>query len=97
MKTIVRKIDVYEFDELHKTIQIKVINNEINLVLQEPLESLLDDVRAAIEKAEKLNTPWFAGQIIYEDCNELILSYCRNYEYTITGEIYVSELGDEDK
>ena len=73
---------VYEYDELSKEAQEKALEWIVGCELE-----LMDENSPfydAIEKAEKMRTPWFAGSYIYEMYNKDLEETLRANGYTFT-------------
>lgn len=84
-------VTVYEFDELTKKAKDKVIDDIIVSWLEMP-DLVPDEAKAvfdqAINRAQGLQTPWFAGSYIYDLCREIILTQCRQFYYFANGDVY---------
>lgn len=71
MKTITKTFKLYEFDELDKDIQNKIIFDWINVAMEIMNEnSLFYD---CVIKMEEMRTPWFLASCIYEEHKEDII------------------------
>lgn len=80
---------VYKYNELKKDIQHKVINDQVKWILEcIPYEELSDNMKKAIDKSEKMQTPWFAGSYIVEYAMNEIISMVAEFEYLKDGSIY---------
>ena len=65
----------YEFDELSEEAQNKAISDHINfwMEVREFDEENKGNFEKAVDEAEKMKTPWFMGEYIYDYCkNEII-------------------------
>lgn len=85
------EISVYEFDELDEEVQRTVIEAYVNFLLEiveASGEGVIPKVDAAIEKAERLRTPWFTQQIIFENMESEIKQEVRKYYYFSNGRIH---------
>ena len=84
-------IAVYTYDELNERAQDIALNRQIEFYLgtyrgtPEEEGSIID---LAIKKADRLQTPWFAGAYIYEMGREFVLEDLRQYEYFSDGSIF---------
>lgn len=79
MKTITRKIKVYEYDELSGDSQDKAVTDYINFIIEViPYEEL----------SESMQTPWFVGSYIWEYAKDEILENVREYPYLKNGDIF---------
>ena len=75
MRTIRTK--VYQFSELSKAAKDKVINDRINDMIQYEAEDHYKnwpEFKKAMDKAEAMKTPWFAGEYVFEYCGKDIIS-----------------------
>ena len=94
MKKVNVEYSVYQFDELEKKAQDKVINEYIKFVLETTDINSLDkksNLLKAHQRAEEMRTPWFTGSYIWEYCEEEVLSAVRDEEYLINGELFIGE------
>ena len=88
MRIITRKYKVYKFAELQKSVQDKVINEEIKFIMEAtPYESMSPDMQRAVDKAESMRTPWFAGNYIWDYCKDEIMESVDSREYLINGNV----------
>lgn len=89
MKIIIKKYQVYEYDELTKDAQNKVINDHIKWIIEcIPYDKLSLDMKRAVDKSESMQTPWFVGSYIYEYAMNEILEYVKTQSYLINGDIF---------
>lgn len=88
MKTITIKIDLYEFDELSKESQEKAIGDHISMIIENGLYDALPEYKEAFEEAEKMKTPWFLHEYVFEKCKDAIYSDLRNAYYKIDGRFF---------
>ena len=58
-----QEIKAYELEDLDSEIQEKVIADYINFLIEIGVPECYQD---AVKRAEKLQTPWFTANIIYE-------------------------------
>ena len=86
-------ITVYTYDELSEKAQDRALNRQIEFYLDtyrgtpEEKGSIID---LAIKKANRMQTPWFAGTYIYEMGREFVLEDLRQHEYFMDGSIFGS-------
>ena len=79
------KVMVYEYDELGDKEKMRAVNDHITFLLQfDPEDTYFMD---SIEKAEALRTPWFIGEIMWEDHRIEIEEELRQYTYLKDGSI----------
>lgn len=86
MKEITRTYQIYRFDELSPEAQEKAISDHIEFEIEtygywqgEKLED--NPIHDSVLKSERLQTPWFLGEIIYEDNKEYIIDTIRANQY----------------
>lgn len=94
MLEITRKIKIYKFKELKENVQEKIINDFITMIAQETNFEELNkntNLYKAYLECERMQTPWFLGQYIWEYDKNHILKMCNSYNYTSNGEIYYEE------
>jgi hypothetical protein len=96
MQKILIEEEIYNFDELDQKSKEKAINDEISYYMDffvntVPKEEWSDGLRKAVNEVERLQTPWFLGEAIWEYCEEEILEICRANKYFSDGEIFVPE------
>lgn len=92
MRTIVKKINVYKFNELNKESQDKVISDYIDFVVDTTDFydiSKNSNLYKAFKKANEMRTPWFLGSYIWQLCEKQILKEVNKCEYLGNGEIFV--------
>jgi hypothetical protein len=80
MKT--KTINLYEFDELSTEAQEKAISEHINFEIaimtnESPYYHLATEM-------EKMRTPWFLPEVIYDKCKQAIIETIKANEYTFT-------------
>jgi hypothetical protein len=75
MKAIMKAYILYSFDELNEDAKNKAINDEVSAGLELAQDG--DMYWEAANKAEKMHTPWFAGEIAFDENKEIILSNLR--------------------
>ena len=88
------EINIYKFKELKEEIQEKVICNYIDeLIATTDFEEISknSNMYKAYKKAEKMQTPWFIGQYIWQFCEDRILKDLNKLEFEKDGEIYYEE------
>ena len=91
MIEIAKKIKIYDFKELKKDIQNKIIENFIDTIINSTNFEELNknsNLYKAYKKCEELQTPWFLGSYIWDYDKKNILKMCKSYNYLKNGEIY---------
>ena len=89
MKEITKTYKVYEFDELKEEAQARAINDEINNTIEHcAYEDMTADQQRAVDKAEEMRTPWFAGSYMYEYALDEIKELCRGYFFLEDGSYF---------
>ena len=91
MRTLTVEVKLYKFNELSEKAKETAINNEIQFMLDVydvESEYVSDEYKRAIKKADAMQTPWFAGEYIWEYCKDEVLDNLSRYEFTGDGKIY---------
>lgn len=89
MTIVTKTYKVYSFIELSDDVKSKVINDYINFILEViSYDKMSIDMKKAIDKANSMQTPWFAGSYIYEYCLNEIMENVNQYEYLENGDIF---------
>lgn len=78
-------IDIYEFDELNEKAKEKVLNDWITFQLEQGYNHDIN-VQKAVDKAEENKTPWFAGEIYFDDNEDSVYDLARSSYYTKDGD-----------
>ena len=85
------KTEVFKFDELPEEAQNQALSDQITFCLEiMTYEEMSEKMQAACDKAEKMQTPWFTGGYIFDDCKEELIAIieANEYEFTIDGKMY---------
>ena len=91
MKKITKVYNIYKYDELEETAKNRVINEYIEAIILTTDFSMLDkrsNLYRAFKESEKMQTPWFLGQYIWEYCEKQILKTLKSHKYYENGELY---------
>ena len=81
----IKETKVYKFDELTQEAQDVAINDHINFMLEvTEYEQASDNFKKAIDTAEAMQTPWFAGSYVYEYCKDEVIENIKINEYEFT-------------
>jgi len=97
MKLITRTIPVFQFSELTKESQDKAIECEINFYLEcVDYDSMSDNMKRAVNKANSMLTPWFAGSYIWDYCQDEILNGLNECEFLENGDLFTQEKSDNE-
>jgi len=91
MKTITKQVNIYKFDELDEKTQNKIITDYITFWLDTiDFEKLNKNTNLykAIKQCEKMQTPWFIHQYVFDYCKKQILKIVKSYEYLANGEMF---------
>lgn len=94
MRTIRTK--VYQFSELSKEAQDKVVNDRINDMIEYESADHYEnwpEFKKAIDKSEEMKTPWFAGSYVFEYCGKEIVEQLQDSteaQYTKDGNFFHS-------
>lgn len=79
-----------KFDELSEKVKERVINDFISLLIDITDFSTLShnsNLYRAYKESDKMKTPWFIGEYIWEYCEKQILKELRKYRYTKEGKV----------
>ena len=90
MRIVTKQINIYKFDELDKQTQSRIIENYITFWIDTTDIDTLNkntNLYKAIKECEKMKTPWFLYQYIFNYCKKQILKDVKNYEYLANGEM----------
>lgn len=96
MRTVTRKYNLYKFNELSQEAKDKVINNAIQFFIEAvDYSQMSPDMQQAVDRADKMQTPWFVGSYIWEYCKAEVMDFINLNpgEYLSDGSI----LGDKIK
>lgn len=91
MRIVNKNINVYKFKELEEDIQNKIINEEIDFMLDTiDYENISknSNLYRAIKKCEDMKTPWFIEQYVWDYCQKDILKRLNKYEYEENGKFF---------
>ena len=85
------QLPVFTYDELPEKVQSKIINDAITFMVETfdgSAASCSDVFYKAVMTAEKMQTPWFTHEYVWEYCKEEVLEICRDVEYFNDGRVY---------
>jgi hypothetical protein len=88
MKTITETFYVFTYDELPKPAQGSIVNQIIQDWIEHPdlvSEGAYRLYNKAGEQSERLRTPWFFGEYIWEYCKEFVLGEAKQSYYLASG------------
>lgn len=89
MNIVRKEYKIYEYQELNKDAQNKVVNDYINWIIERmPYSHMSPDMKRAVNKSESMQTPWFVGSYIYEYAMEEILLYVETQSYLMNGDLF---------
>lgn len=94
MRTIRTK--VYQFSELSEQAKQKIITQRIEDMMQWEHSDNYEnwpEYKKAIDRAEEMQTPWFAGSYVWEYCGADIvaaLNDCKESQYTKDGNFFTA-------
>ena len=83
-------IELIEFDELSDEVQESVIDDTIRFIIDTTdFDKLNKNTKLykAYKACEKMSTPWFLGQYIWEYCKKMVLKTCKGWLYSEDGTI----------
>lgn len=100
MKTITPAIELFTFEELSEDAKNTAINGLLDTWLEYGgivWEEAQLAFKLAIAEAERMQTPWFAKEIVFRDCKKYIYEELNNWYFTGNGKEYdYIELVDEE-
>lgn len=90
MRTI--RIKLYRFSELSKEAQDKAVNTRINNMIKYEYQDHYEnwpEFKRAMDTAEDMKTPWFAGSYVWDYCKDIILEQLNDtyFEFTKDGKL----------
>ena len=94
MKKVTKVYKVYSFDELDEKGKKKALNDEIEFYLQtaqwDDDGNPLDIAAEAAKEAERMQTPWFTGAILYQNHEKEIRESCIEHgnKYLASGKYF---------
>ena len=92
MKTITETYNIFTYDELAKPAQDAVVNQVIQDWIECDDIAVPDEARAMYDKAylqsERMRTPWFFGEYIWEYCKNFVLNEAKRSYYLMSGKWY---------
>jgi hypothetical protein len=90
------KIKCYEYEELGVEAQQRAMTEIIQIILETiPFENQSVNIKKAINKADKMQTPWFTVGYVMDYAEEEVLLECSNSQFTKTGAIFPWYLVEE--
>jgi len=91
MKEITVTYKTYTFDELSDEAKERAISDEINVILETiPYNAMKGAFKKAVDKAEKMKTPWFTNGYVYDYCKDQIITLLKadNYKFLENGKMF---------
>jgi hypothetical protein len=91
MREVTKTYKVYSLDELSEEAREKAISDEIQFYIEcVRYEDMPKIMQKAIDKAERMQTPWFTGSYIYDYCKDDIIETIKLNEFTFleNGEMF---------
>ena len=89
------RVPVYAYDELDEQAQLRALNSLLHAwrdcVSLVP-EKALDGYRKAQDEVERLQTPWFFQEALYDHCREAVDEVLNSFYYTVDGRTPVTTL-----
>ena len=90
MRVVTKKFKVFKFKELSQQAKEKAINEEVRFYLEAVnYDEMTPKMKEAIDEAERMQTPWFAGEYIWDYCKDDILKVLNSYEYLENGQVFI--------
>lgn len=91
MKTIEITFPLYKYSELGEKVQDRVLNNLVKAWLANEWlvpEHALPRYKKAVQKSFDMQTPWFAGEMVYDACKTYIEDELDRWYYEPDGTNY---------
>ena len=89
MQQVTKTYTIYQYEELPQGAKDKALNNLIGFYLVcIPYDDMAIDMKLAIDKAESLRTPWFAGEYVLDYCKDSLVEELNQYNYLVDGSIF---------
>ena len=88
MRIVNKDIKVFKFQELSEDIQNKIVKEEIDYMLDTmDYENISknSNLYKAVKECEKMQTPWFIENYVWDYCQKDILKRLSKYEYEENG------------
>ena len=100
MKTITPAVELYTFEALSEKAKTRAVNRLLDAWLEygdlvwEEAQPAFND---AIAEAHRMQTPWFAKEIVFDRCNKYVFAELNNWYFEADGKEYdYIELVDEE-
>lgn len=75
-----------KFKKLSAQAQTKVLNDTMVFLMEAiSYEDMTPNMKKAINKAEKMRTPWFAGEYLWDYAKKDIMKIINSYDYDSEG------------
>lgn len=91
MKSIIKEIKLYKFEELKEYAKDRAITEYIDFITSTTEFSKLNkntNLYRAFKKSEELQTPWFLGDYIWKYCKEDMIPKLKMMWFLESGEYY---------
>ena len=92
MEKIVKTFNIYSFDELKEVAKERAISDHIDFMIETRTgdADYGENWKKAIVECEKMLTPWFFGQYVYEYCKDEAIESMKisDYKFLKTGQLY---------
>jgi len=87
MQTITREYTVYKYDELSQEAKDQALENEISFYIEcIDYKEMSELMKKAVDTANRMLTPWFTGNYIYDYCKQEIEDTIRINDYWFTAD-----------
>jgi hypothetical protein len=91
MITVTETIELYTFSELSEQAQLHAINKLVYAWVEMPdlvTEDAQEGYNKAIRDSERMQTPWFFGEYVYDYCKPQIMQVLEECYYQKDGTFY---------
>lgn len=82
-------IKVFTYEELDEKAQNRVVNDAIGCLIEfTPLEQASPAFKKAYDEAERMQTPWFLGEMLWDYAKDEIMEFIHQSEYYSNGRVH---------
>lgn len=92
MRIVTKEYEVYKYNELSEKSKTKAINDYIKELIEVmPFEELPHESNfyKAYKECERMKTPWFIAEYIYEYCKKELEEDLNQCEFLADGELFL--------
>lgn len=92
MKIVTKEYEVYKYNELTDNGKNKAMSDYIESLIEiMPFEDLSHDSNfyKAYKECNRMGTPWFIGEYIYEYCKDELEKDLSDCDFLVDGELFI--------